>query len=830
MNVWIARQLERSFDLRPEQAATYVNRFMVLLAALLFLILATVIVAFEDVFPSGVETDSLAEGSIAQQDIYAPQSITYTSDVLTEQRKEAARATARLIYETPDTRVARQQSELARQILDYIENIREDEFADPEQQVRDIEQISALDLPDLTIQQILEIDNDTWDSVDNQVMTVLEGIFQDEIRDTDVERIRSLLPTRVSVRFNEREAAVIAEIVSDLVRPNTSLDEVATEAERMAAANAVPVETRSFERGQIVVQSGTRITAVDYEALERLGLLRPAEQQLQGVIQAFLASLVVMVVTGLYVSRFKPSLMYQELDMLALVASIFLIVLLGARLGLIGQIFIYPTAAIGLLYVAIIGPEIAIIAVLGLALLVAIMAGGSLEIATYTVVGGIIGALTLRRSERLNSFFVAGLIVAVGNIAVIVLFNIANAVFNNPSELALLLVYGFFNGILTAAAALAGMYIITLIFNLPTALKLAELSQPNQPLLQRLLRDAPGTYQHSLQVANLSEQAANAVGANAELTHVAALYHDIGKMLNPAFFTENQYDMGNPHDILADPYRSADIIIGHVTGGDDLAKQYRLPNRIRDFIREHHGTSEVFVFYQQAVIQAGDDETMVDRSEFRYPGPRPQSRETALLMLADSCEAAVRSKQPKSKPEIEEIVHDIVDGKMKSGQLDESGLTLSDIKATRSIFVDILQGLFHPRINYSEAISKARRSALPDKKPPTTATLTTPKARKDETGTLPALPVGTGKKATLEADAVKLMAEKDKPGETSKIIRDEDDEEDTPMAEVPRLRRIKSTQEAPTPPTAPVQPQNGTETTDTPTEEEPETRQEPIDE
>ena len=246
MNAWIARQLERSFDLRPEKAATYVNRFMVLLASALFLILATVVIAFEDVFPSSTGIASLEVSNIAQQDIYAPQSITYDSNVLTQQRRDAARATARLIYELPDTRVARQQSELARLILDYIENVRADEFADIQQQIRDIEQISALALDELTIQQILEIDDDTWDDVDTQVMSVLEGIFQDEIRDTDVERVRSLLPTRVSVRFNEREAVVIAEIVGALVRPNTSLDEAATEAEREAAAAAVPEETRSF--------------------------------------------------------------------------------------------------------------------------------------------------------------------------------------------------------------------------------------------------------------------------------------------------------------------------------------------------------------------------------------------------------------------------------------------------------------------------------------------------------------------------------------------------------------------------------------------------------
>lgn len=807
MNATITRLLERYLNLRPEQATRYVNRFMIVLASSAFIVLATVIVAFDDIFPSQAGVEALTIGSITSEDIYAPQTTTYISEILTEQRREAARAEAPLIYDqSGGLRIARQQSEFARQILDYIQNVRADEFADIDQKIRDIEDITALDLDPLTVQQILEINSDEWQSVDAEVMTVLESVFQNEIRDTDLERIRSSLPSRVSVRFDEREAAVIAEIVSDLIRPNSVLDTEATQLEQESAAMAVEEVSRSFQRGETVAEAGTRITNLDFEALEVLGLLRPAERRLQSVIQAFLASMIVMVVSGLYIVRFRPALMYDELDMLALLAGIFLIVLLGARLGLIGQVFIYPTAAIALLYVAIIGPQIAIIGVLGVALLVAFMAGNSMEIATYTAVGGIIGALTLNRSERLNSFFVAGLMVAVGNIAVILLFNLTSLEVTEPSELFLLLVYGFANGILTSAASLAGMYIVTLAFNLPTALKLSELSQPNQALLQRLLREAPGTYQHSLQVANLSEQAANAIGANAELTHVAALYHDIGKMLNPVFFTENQYDMGNPHDALDDPHRSADIIIGHVIGGDELAKQSRLPHRIRDFIREHHGTSEVFVFYQQAIIQAGDDESLVDRSEFRYPGPRPQSRETAILMLADSCEAALRSRQPKNKREIEETVHQIFEGKIKSGQLDESGLTLNDIKAIRSIFVDIMQGLFHPRINYNEAISKARRgqeqkqAALPP---------AAPKPKKDETSG------GLNNNNAVESSAVAPQAEAATSSDTVPVVEDDDDD-DTPLPEVPRLRP-KSTQESLT------SSQNGNDRKDGETQETPTT-------
>jgi putative nucleotidyltransferase with HDIG domain len=210
-----------------------------------------------------------------------------------------------------------------------------------------------------------------------------------------------------------------------------------------------------------------------------------------------------------------------------------------------------------------------------------------------------------------------------------------------------LLTYSLINGVLSAAVSITGLYIITVLFNLPTGMRMIELSQPNHPLLQKLLRQAPGTYQHSLQVANLAEQATSAIGGNAELVRVAALYHDIGKSVTPYFFIENQVEESNPHDTMADPYRSANLIIAHVQEGEKLARQYRLPARIRDFIREHHGTTRVEYFYRQATDQA-DDPDSVNEEDFRYTGPIPQSRETAIMMLADSCESTVRARRPKS--------------------------------------------------------------------------------------------------------------------------------------------------------------------------------------
>ena len=256
------------------------------------------------------------------------------------------------------------------------------------------------------------------------------------------------------------------------------------------------------------------------------------------------------------------------------------------------------------------------------------------------------------------------------------------------------------NGLFSAAVALVGLYVISNLLNIPTSLKIVELLQPNHPLLQRVLREAPGTYQHSLQVANLAELGAQQVNANASLLRVAAMYHDVGKILNPHFFVENQADGVNPHETLGDPYQSARIILGHVTEGDRLARRYHLPNRIRDFIMEHHGTTQVVYFYRTALAKAEQIGEVVDSGDFSYLGPRPQSRETAILMLADGCESSVRARRPQSREDIRETVDYIFEARLQNGQLDESGLTLNDLRLLRDAFLTALQGVFHPRIAY----------------------------------------------------------------------------------------------------------------------------------
>jgi putative nucleotidyltransferase with HDIG domain len=251
-------------------------------------------------------------------------------------------------------------------------------------------------------------------------------------------------------------------------------------------------------------------------------------------------------------------------------------------------------------------------------------------------------------------------------------------------------------------------------------MQLYELARPDHPILQLLLRNAPGTYQHSLQVANLAEQAAREIGANPLLTRVGALYHDAGKAVRPQFYIENQLPDQNVHEQL-DPTTSAGIILSHVQEGLDLARKHRLPPIIQNFISEHHGTMRASYQYHAALESVQGDESELDARDFTYPGPRPQSRETALLMLADGVEAKARADTPDDEDALDELVHTLIKDRLDRGQLDNTELTLRDLEIIRHSFVNTLKGIHHPRIRYPSVEDDAQQDAQASNTPsPTT--------------------------------------------------------------------------------------------------------------
>ncbi|MCA9407293.1 MAG: HDIG domain-containing protein [Candidatus Omnitrophica bacterium] len=332
--------------------------------------------------------------------------------------------------------------------------------------------------------------------------------------------------------------------------------------------------------------------------------------------------------------------------------------------------------------------------------LVSLVLGGTFGMMLTFFLGSLIGAYAVREARTRGQLFSAGLFSSLIQVTCLLLLNPQTSLMMSWDFAIKQLVPLAANGLISALVVSATLKPFESLFGVLTNYSLLELSDFNQPLLKRMILEAPGTYHHSLVVSNLSEAAADAIGANALLTRVGAYYHDVGKMVKPEYFTENQMMGGNKHDNI-EPSVSRLVILNHVKEGVEIAKKYKLNPKIIEFIPQHHGTSLMYYFYQKALEDAEDGET-VKEEDFRYPGPKPQKRETAITLLADSVEGATRALDDPSPNRIEETVKKIINNKFIDGQLDECDLTLADIEKISATFIRILSAMYHNRIKYPE--------------------------------------------------------------------------------------------------------------------------------
>ncbi len=641
----------------------------------------------------------LEEGDVATEHIRAPRRLTYESDILREQAQDRAAAEVASIYTTPDPALARQQLDRAREVLDYLGSVRADSLASTARKrswVLAVPELENLSLE--MVEKLLALSNESWDRVQLETLAVIGQAMREEIREGDVASMRKRVPRLVSLDLSSEEASVATALAQAFLVPNAFLAQEATEEARQTAREEVPPALRTFEDGEIIVREGERVTALDIEALDELGL-RQSRVQWTDFLRSGVLALLGVTILYLYLARFQSSVLWRGQQMLLLVLLNIVFVLVIGLMVPSGPVVRYlaPASALAMLTTATLGRETGVAAAVFLGGVTGVIADNSLEMTMYAGLGGIIAALALGRVEQIGELFRAGLFVSLVHVSVFAVFN-APQDFTQPANVAASVFSGALNGGVSASLALGGLFLVGPLFDIVTTMRLIELSRPEHPLLQRLLREAPATYHHSLMVANLAEQAAESIGANALLTRVGAYYHDVGKLARPYFFTENQADGINPHDRL-DPQTSAEVIISHVTDGIKLAKRYRLPSQIRAFIPEHHGDNRVSFLYQKAVELAGDP-SLVDEEKFRYHGLKPQSRETALVMLADGCEAAVRSARPEDAEVVAKIVNNIIDQRVENDQFDECDLTLRDLAIVREVFVSALKGTFHPRIQY----------------------------------------------------------------------------------------------------------------------------------
>lgn len=641
---------------------------------------------------------TLSVGDVAARDIAAPRQATYVSELLTQQRRAIAANAVPEVFDPPQARVGRQQLALAGQLLDYIASVRSDSYADTATKTTYLRAAAGLDLSPEVISHVLALPAPGWERVANEVQVVLERAMREEIRESSLADERRKVPARVRLDFADEDAAVVSDIVQDLLAPNSFYNAERTEARRQAAREAVEPITATFERNETILRAGDIVTDLDIEALKALGL-QQSVLSWKDIRSAAGFVLLLGLVFLYYLWRREPGMWFASAETV-LLAAVVVVFMFGAKAVLPARTllpYLFPYAALTILLSIVLHLRIALVVTALFALVVGWLTGGSVEFMTYAVCGALVGALKLRHGDRLSNYaWAAGYIIAC-NLAVVVVFRIAGGSLD-VRGLVELGVSAVVNSLIVITVTLLGLYTIGAIFGVTTPLQLMEISRPTHPLLRQLLLKAPGTYHHTLIVSNMAERAAEAIGADALLTRVGAYYHDVGKTIRPYFFVENRTENMDPHARL-DPYTSAQIIVTHVKDGMDLARKYKLPDRVIEFIPEHQGTLLVSYFYHQAVQQAGSPDA-VDKAQFRYPGPKPRSRETAITMLADGAEATVRSRRPGSAEELEQIVADSIQSRLLSGQLEDSPLTIADLSAIRQAFVDVLRGLHHPRISY----------------------------------------------------------------------------------------------------------------------------------
>jgi putative nucleotidyltransferase with HDIG domain len=668
----------------------------------LVLVIVTSVVLLVDLAPS--KRVLLNEGDVSPRDILAPSDLTYESALRTQQAEEAQARSVQDIYDPPDASVARAQEVRAQQILEYIGTVRQDTIASSAEKASWLATIPDLSLSEDSISRIFALDDGQWQQVRDETIAVLLRAMQGEIRDSQLDDVRRELPTLISYGLTGQQADVVRVLVSGLVKANAQMNVARTEeARRLARDSTLPV-TATIRRGEAIVRAGDRVTALDIEALDAFGLRQQATPW-QSMMGTILFSLSVVALLVVLITRFQPTL-WKRLRTAVVVLALIALFLVMAKLmipnsGVVP--YLYPLPALSMILTILFGPALGMAAGVGVAAIGAFIGEGSIEITIYLLAGTLMGAMALGRAERLTSFLQAGLVVAGTNVLVIFVFGLLGTNLDLV-KVAIDGLAGAVMGGLAASLTLAAFLALSAYLELITPFQLAELTRPTHPLFRQLLLKAPGTYHHTLLVSNMAEEAANRIGADSLLARVGAYYHDVGKTVRPYFFAENRTGEGDDPHARLDPRSSAQIVVRHVQDGLDLAEKYKLPVAIRAFIPEHQGTGLALSFYRQAVKEAdGKGETVLEE-DFRYPGPKPQSRETAIVMLADGCEARVRSLKPASVEEMDRIIRDTIKARADAGELDECDLTLRDLETLRAAFLDVLQGVFHPRVQYPDPV------------------------------------------------------------------------------------------------------------------------------
>ena len=648
---------------------------------------------------------SLRTGDVSASTMLAPRDFSFQDDAATQARRSRVRALVPEQFRT-DPEAQQRALGLATAVFRAAMALPMGGTPPGSAQIAALLRASGGTLPSPLAASLLVLTRADLDTTRALVLQALGTARHQNIYTSQVAFLQGVPPFPATLPSGTIRT-LAAQLYGTYLRANHVPDDALTGRARELAAAQVSAVRVSYRRGQAIIHAGDVVDDTTLAALRAAGT-----NGSNGSWQLLIADLLIcMVVAGFlhgYLIGVQSPILTRPRQLL-LLDALFLGTLLAAAFVLQNRDllpFIFPVATLSMSLTVLLNCELSMVATALWAILAGWYLGGSFEMATYYLVTGLVGALLVRKVRRSGQFFVAGSVVAAIGLATILAFRLLNQGYDWIG-FGTYAICAAVSGGLAAALTLGSLSLLGRLFGVTTALHLLELSHPNHPLLRRLMVEAPGTYHHSIMVGTLSERAAEQIGADPLLVRVCAYFHDIGKLIDPASFAENQAGIRNIHEDL-EAQESARRILQHVFEGVRLARQHHLPEVLEDGIWQHHGTNMVSFFYQQAVEQHGEDAVRIE--DFHYPGPRPRSREMAVLMLADGVEAAVRASPGVDADQIRAIIHRLGQGRLQDGQFDESGLTLRDLAVIEDSFAIVLQGLSHRRVQYPAPLPVAAAS------------------------------------------------------------------------------------------------------------------------
>lgn len=678
------------------------------LKSLKFIINTALVVVFAVVFTGILVSKYVFFQTIVGPDntskvqVIAPKDIEVVDSIKTEKRKREVALKVNPVYSPVDNLYIKNN---LNELFEEIKSIRSKDFDKREKQ-RNLELLFDVsdsntkyyvvkfftDIDDELLNKTLELSEKTLTSVLN------EGITEKDFEENSLEKI---VRRNVEANTTRNQLKVINALLEQVIVPNMIIDEEATKLAQKSARDMVSPIKVKFNKGETIVDVGEPITQVRKEALSQVGynILRINYLGILGILS--LVSIGIFSVM-LYLKSFEESLFNRRHLLIVAVMSLF-IALLSVALPSYWSVFILPFPFYAIILSIFLNPRssffitVTLLTIITLSLQLSALA---MSVIILSTIISTISMTAVRYSRRFD-------LIKVGLYTALTMAVIISCVYYDLGREKLFqdIFAGIINGFCSGVFALGMIPIFESTFKVITIFGLAELGDYNQPLLKKLHEVAPGTFEHSLRVSNLAESAAEAIGANPVLARVGALYHDVGKIVRPLFFVENQTYSGieNPHEKLT-PRSSKMIITSHTKDGVLKAKEYHIPEVIQDFILQHHGDSLASYFYNKAVAEEGAEN--VKEEQFRYTGPKPNTKETAILMIADAVESASRTLKDHSQEELDKLINKIIKDRLDDNQLSESPLTLKDIKVIATTLSRVLRSVFHKRIKYQESIEE----------------------------------------------------------------------------------------------------------------------------